>query len=113
MLFNRSQIEGEDAASKAATVGKIYFNILRLECGEPKYPVVCVKTKSRDSTEEENFETEKIGKITQYRFSFVIRGRYVPSFLTANLETADKKSILDWKIVILDQFPNVNKRIRR
>ena len=56
-----SQIEGEEAASKAATVGKIYFNILRLECGEPKYPIVCLKTKSRDSSGE-NFDDENIGK---------------------------------------------------
>ncbi len=33
-------------------------------------------------------------------------------FWTANLEFADKKSIFVWKIVILEHFSNVNKRIR-
>jgi hypothetical protein len=45
--------------------------------------------------------------------SLVIRGRYVLSFWTANLEFADKKSIFDWKIVILNHISNVNKRICR
>jgi hypothetical protein len=46
--------------------------------------------------------------------SLVIRGRYVPSYWTANLEFADKKSIIfDWKSVISGHFSNVNKRIRR
>ncbi len=43
--------------------------------------------------------------------SLVIRGRNVPSFWTANLEFADKKSIFDWKSVILGHISNVNKRI--
>ncbi len=33
-----------------------------------------------------------------YRFPFVIRDRYVPSFWTANLEFTDKKSILTKKL---------------
>ena len=36
--------------------------------------------------------------------SLVIRSKYVLPFSTANLEFADKKSIFDQKIVILDQF---------
>ncbi len=36
--------------------------------------------------------------------SLVIRGRYVLSFWTANLEFAVKKSIFDWKSVILGLF---------
>ncbi len=35
---------------------------------------------------------------------------YVLSFLTANLEFAYKKSNIDWKIVILTIFVNVNKK---
>jgi hypothetical protein len=38
--------------------------------------------------------------------SLVISGRYVLSFWTANLEFADKKSIFDWKSVILGHFSN-------
>ena len=34
----------------------------------------------------------------------VISGRYVPSFWTANLEFADKKSIFDQKNCIFDLF---------
>jgi hypothetical protein len=46
---------------------------------------------------------------SKVQVSFVIRGRYVPSFWTANLEFADKKSIFDCKIDI----SYVNNRIRR
>ncbi len=49
----------------------------------------------------------------EVQVTLVIRGRYVTSFWTANLEFADKKSIFDWKIVILGHFSNVNKQIRR
>jgi hypothetical protein len=40
----------------------------------------------------------------EVQVSLVICGRCVPSFWTANLEFANKKSIFDWKIVILDHF---------
>jgi hypothetical protein len=50
--------------------------------------------------------------LIEVQVSLVIRGRYVPSFWTANLEFADYKSMFDWKIVILGHFSNVNKRIR-
>jgi hypothetical protein len=43
-------------------------------------------------------------RISVVQVSLVIRGRYVPSFWTANLEFTDKKSIFDWKIAILDHF---------
>jgi hypothetical protein len=33
--------------------------------------------------------------------SLCIHGRYVPSFLTMNLEFGDKKSIFDWKIITI------------
>ncbi len=36
--------------------------------------------------------------------SLFIRGRYVLSFWTVNLEFVDEKSIFDWKIVVLDHF---------
>jgi hypothetical protein len=42
----------------------------------------------------------------QILVSLVIRGRYVPSFWTVNLEFADKKAIFDWKIVIFSIFVN-------
>ncbi len=51
-FFIRIQIEGAEASEKAATVGKVYFNILRLECGEPKYPRVCVETEPKDNLKE-------------------------------------------------------------
>ncbi len=41
---------------------------------------------------------QKNGLVLQV--SLLIRGRYVPSFWTANLEFASKKSIFDWKSVI-------------
>ena len=57
---------------------------------------------------------EKIAKVVfEIQVSLVIRGRYIPSFWTANLEFADKKSIFDWKSVILGHFSNVNKQICR
>jgi hypothetical protein len=55
----------------------------------------------------------KVEVTSTLQVSLVIRGRYVPSFWTANLEFADKKFIFDWKIVILGHFLNVNKQIRR
>ncbi len=60
----------------------------------------------------------KVGRIAMVddnpiEVSLVIRGRYVPSFWTKSLEFADKKSIFDWKIVILGHFSYVNKQIRR
>ncbi len=53
------------------------------------------------------------GCLSYVQVSLVICGRYIPSFWTANLEFEDKKSIFDWKIVILGHFLNVNKQICR
>ena len=46
------QIDGADASEKATAVGKVYFNILRLECGQPKYPRVCVETETKEVLNE-------------------------------------------------------------
>ncbi len=51
--------------------------------------------------------------ISLLQVSLEIRGRYVPSFWTANPEFTDKKSIFNQKIVIFHNFVNVNKQIRR
>ena len=32
----------EDAKEFAKSMGKIFFNVLKLECAEPKYPMVCL-----------------------------------------------------------------------
>ncbi len=53
----------------------------------------------------------KLGHFIVQSF-LVIRGRYVSSFWTANLEFAEKKIIFDWKIFIFGHFSNVNKQIR-
>ena len=42
------QIQGEEASKKAASVGRVYFNILRLECGESKYPSVCIQSHPKE-----------------------------------------------------------------
>jgi hypothetical protein len=66
ILLIRIQIEGAEASEKAATVGKVYFNILRLECGEPKYPRVCVETEPKDNLKEK--VTENSGLICYNSF---------------------------------------------
>jgi hypothetical protein len=58
-----SQIRDDESAKKAAAVGKVYFNILRLECGESKYPLVCVETKPKPvPVPAEKAEEDNLGK---------------------------------------------------
>merc|ERR1719360_151292 len=40
-----SDTEDLDAANIASSIGRMYFNVFRLECGEPHYRKVCVESK--------------------------------------------------------------------
>ncbi len=58
-------------------------------------------------------KTQHVVRLIKYprskeQASLVIRGRYVPSFWIANLESADKKTIFGWKLSFRIIFSNVN-----
>jgi hypothetical protein len=69
-------------ASKAATIGQIFFNVFKLECAEPKYPKVCLHTtkvfpgsKGHEGRILENKKTPPLAvAASQKRFWFGILG---------------------------------------